>query len=200
MCIISSTPPTLFHINKSLVFDFLEPTWTFMRRCAENHQVRPKRGLCYYHQLLLTEINCGSPGILPNGWLEGQKTTLHAVVTFRCQEGMTFEGPSYRTICLADGRWSHPLPRCYGKTRAFFFKHSLVFHESLGMFPFQLPALFHISRMASWPTEPRGLAFLIRRPSMCDVCRNSKRPTILHRSAKTARGHPFLSAYQVSRE
>ena len=69
-----------------------------------------------YHQVLLTEINCGSPGILPNGWLEGQKTTLHAVVTFRCQEGMTFEGPSYRTICLADGRWSHPLPRCYGKS------------------------------------------------------------------------------------
>ena len=61
-----------------------------------------------------TEINCGSPGILPNGWLEGTRTTLHAVVTFRCQEGMTFEGPSYRTICQADGRWSHPLPRCYG--------------------------------------------------------------------------------------
>ena len=99
-----------FHINKSLVFDFLEPTWTFMRRCAGNL----KAGLGY-HPLLLTEINCGSPGILPNGWLEGQKTTLHAVVTFRCQEGMTFEGPSYRTICLADGRWSHPLPRCYGR-------------------------------------------------------------------------------------
>ena len=41
----------------------------------------------------LAEINCGSPGILPNGWLEGTRTTLHAVVTFRCQEGMTFEGP-----------------------------------------------------------------------------------------------------------
>ena len=61
-----------------------------------------------------SEINCGSPGILPNGWLEGTRTTLHAVVTFKCQEGMTFEGPSYRTICQADGRWSHPLPRCYG--------------------------------------------------------------------------------------
>lgn len=63
---------------------------------------------------IFLEINCGSPGILPNGWLEGTRTTLHAVVTFRCQEGMTFEGPSYRTICQADGRWSHPLPRCYG--------------------------------------------------------------------------------------
>ena len=65
--------------------------------------------------LFIAEINCGSPGILPNGWLEGTRTTLHAVVTFRCQEGMTFEGPSYRTICQADGRWSHPLPRCYGE-------------------------------------------------------------------------------------
>ena len=65
--------------------------------------------------LIVSEINCGSPGILPNGWLEGTRTTLHAVVTFRCQEGMTFEGPSYRTICQADGRWSHPLPRCYGE-------------------------------------------------------------------------------------
>ena len=69
---------------------------------------------CLLTSDLLVEINCGSPGILPNGWLEGTRTTLHAVVTFRCQEGMTFEGPSYRTICQADGRWSHPLPRCYG--------------------------------------------------------------------------------------
>ena len=71
----------------------------------------------------IEEINCGSPGILPNGWLEGTRTTLHAVVTFRCQEGMTFEGPSYRTICQADGRWSHPLPRCYGKKIFRFLPH-----------------------------------------------------------------------------
>ena len=29
--------------------------------------------------LSFAEINCGSPGILPNGWLEGTRTTLHAV-------------------------------------------------------------------------------------------------------------------------
>ena len=28
---------------------------------------------------------------------------------------MTFSGPSYRTICQADGHWSHPVPRCYGQ-------------------------------------------------------------------------------------
>jgi len=65
------------------------------------------------HPPLCKEINCGSPGVLPNGWLEGSRTTLHAVVTFRCEEGMIFSGPSYRTICQADGRWSHPVPRCY---------------------------------------------------------------------------------------
>ena len=28
---------------------------------------------------------------------------------------MIFSGPSYRTICQADGRWSHPVPRCLGQ-------------------------------------------------------------------------------------
>ena len=37
----------------------------------------------------------------------------------RCEEGMTFSGPSYRTICQADGRWSHPVPRCYGESPGF---------------------------------------------------------------------------------
>ena len=80
------------------------------------------------------EINCGSPGILPHGWLEGSRTTLHAVVTFRCEEGMTFSGPSYRTICQADGRWSHPVPRCYGETRILIGKlgFSLNFWIDLG--------------------------------------------------------------------
>ena len=76
------------------------------------------------------EINCGSPGILPNGWLEGSRTTLHAVVTFRCEEGMTFSGPSYRTICQADGRWSHPVPRCYGEYRVTVYPGVMVSTES----------------------------------------------------------------------
>ena len=39
----------------------------------------------------------------------------------RCEEGMIFSGPSYRTICQADGRWSHPVPRCYGESQCQFF-------------------------------------------------------------------------------
>ena len=39
---------------------------------------------------------------------------------------MTFSGPSYRTICQADGRWSHPIPRCYGQSLPQNFVHDLL--------------------------------------------------------------------------
>ena len=35
-------------------------------------------------------------GFLPNGWIDGSKTTLHAVVMFKCYDGMKFEGASER--------------------------------------------------------------------------------------------------------
>ena len=35
-------------------------------------------------------------GFLPNGWIDGSKTTLHAVVMFKCYDGMKFEGGSDR--------------------------------------------------------------------------------------------------------
>ena len=76
------------------------------RTCGENKQWSGEEPQC-------KEINCGSPGFLPNGWLEGSRTTLHAVVVFRCVDGMTFEGPSARTNCIETGKWSHPLPKCY---------------------------------------------------------------------------------------
>merc|ERR1712008_492259 len=53
-------------------------------------------------------------------------------VTFRCQEGMTFEGPSYRTICQADGRWSHPLPRCYAPCVVPHISHGFVADRASG--------------------------------------------------------------------
>lgn len=96
-----------------------------VRRCERDKQWTGTQPSC-------KEINCGSPGILPNGWLEGTRTTLHAVVTFRCQEGMTFEGPSYRTICQADGRWSHPLPRCYAPCVVPHISHGFVSDRASG--------------------------------------------------------------------
>ena len=37
-------------------------------------------------------------GFLPNGWIDGSKTTLHAVVMFKCYDGMKFEGASERSV------------------------------------------------------------------------------------------------------
>ena len=45
------------------------------------------------------EINCGSPGNLPNGFLDGGSSTLNAQITFKCHKGMTFEGQSETTTC-----------------------------------------------------------------------------------------------------
>lgn len=63
------------------------------------------------------EINCGSPGILYNGWLENMDagTGLGASIIFRCQPGMLLVGNS-STVCQIDGRWRYPIPECLGKT------------------------------------------------------------------------------------
>lgn len=71
-----------------------------------------EKNLC--SRVFLAEINCGSPGILYNGWLEGSRMTLHAVIEFHCIEGMTFEGENERTVCQSDGTWSTPFPKCHG--------------------------------------------------------------------------------------
>ena len=62
------------------------------RTCGEDKQwsgVEPK----------CKEINCGSPGRLPNGWLEGARMNLGDVVNFKCVDGMKFEGESLSTTC-----------------------------------------------------------------------------------------------------
>ena len=58
------------------------------------------------------QIDCGSPGNLPNGFLEGRKTTLGSVITFRCFDETTFVGTTNSTTCTESGKWSHPLPNC----------------------------------------------------------------------------------------
>lgn len=58
------------------------------------------------------QIDCGSPGNLPNGFLEGRKTTLGNVITFRCFDETTFVGTINSTTCTESGKWSHPLPSC----------------------------------------------------------------------------------------
>ncbi|XP_042217249.1 complement factor H-like isoform X2 [Homarus americanus] len=59
------------------------------------------------------EIDCGFPGDLYNGWLEGSRTNFGAVYKFRCNDNMKYEGyHDHRTECQKNGTWSHPLPKC----------------------------------------------------------------------------------------
>lgn len=71
--------------------------------------------LCNY----FAEVNCGHPGHLYNGWLEGIEggTMLGASIIFRCREGMVLEGNS-STVCQMDGSWRYPLPKCLGKLKS----------------------------------------------------------------------------------
>lgn len=68
--------------------------------------------LKYLHSI---EINCGSPGILYNGWTDNMDagTGLGASIIFRCQPGMLLVGNS-STVCQIDGRWRYPVPECLG--------------------------------------------------------------------------------------
>ncbi|XP_059177917.1 protein lev-9-like isoform X2 [Physella acuta] len=61
------------------------------------------------------EINCGNPGPLHNGYLDGHSTTVGNILHFRCRERTRFNGTSFSTRCLENGQWSDPLPRCLGQ-------------------------------------------------------------------------------------
>ena len=64
----------------------------YSRTCGEDKRWSGQEPKC-------KEINCGSPGFLPNGWLEGSRMNLGDVVNFKCVEGMKFEGESLSTTC-----------------------------------------------------------------------------------------------------
>ncbi|XP_050718385.1 uncharacterized protein LOC126999691 isoform X2 [Eriocheir sinensis] len=61
------------------------------------------------------EIDCGHPGILHNGRLEGTYTSYNygTEIRFVCNDNMKYEGyHDRRTVCQKNGTWSNPLPKC----------------------------------------------------------------------------------------
>ncbi|GAB1599781.1 protein lev-9 isoform X5 [Argonauta hians] len=78
------------------------------------------------------EINCGLPGPLWNGYLDGHRTTVGAVFFFRCNVRTTFEGPSFSTQCEENGAWSHPPPRCLGQCQIPSILNGTVLHAREG--------------------------------------------------------------------
>ncbi|KAJ8676165.1 hypothetical protein QAD02_011951 [Eretmocerus hayati] len=65
------------------------------------------------HQPSCREIDCGSPGVLHNGWIDNIEngTGMGASLIFRCKEHMKLEGHS-SSVCQMDGKWRYSLPQC----------------------------------------------------------------------------------------
>ncbi|GAB1599432.1 hypothetical protein Ahia01_000220400, partial [Argonauta hians] len=79
-----------------------------------------------------SETNCGLPGPLMNGYLDGYRTTVGAVFFFRCNVRTTFDGPSFSTQCLENGSWSEPLPKCWGQCEIPSIVNGTVMHAREG--------------------------------------------------------------------
>lgn len=76
------------------------------RRCGADRKWTGKTPTCQ-------EINCGSPGVLYNGWIETVEAGmgLGASIIFRCNDHMKLEGNT-SSVCQNDGKWRYPLPQC----------------------------------------------------------------------------------------
>ncbi|XP_045132686.1 uncharacterized protein LOC123516957 isoform X3 [Portunus trituberculatus] len=78
------------------------------RRCGPNRQWSGSMPKC-------KEIDCGPPGVLHNGRLEGTFSSYNygTEIRFYCNENMKYEGyHDRRTVCQKNGTWSNPLPKC----------------------------------------------------------------------------------------
>ncbi|KAK7079301.1 hypothetical protein SK128_011484 [Halocaridina rubra] len=56
-------------------------------------------------------VNCGDPGTLPHGSIEGNAHTFDSIVSFQCDKGYKLLGHPTAT-CLADGSWSNYATSC----------------------------------------------------------------------------------------
>lgn len=83
-----------------------------VRRCDQNKEWTASTSSGGNLNPICKQIDCGSPGNLPNGYLEGRKTSLGSLITFRCFDETTFVGITNSSICTESGKWSNPLPSC----------------------------------------------------------------------------------------
>ncbi|XP_028834623.1 CUB and sushi domain-containing protein 3-like isoform X3 [Denticeps clupeoides] len=61
------------------------------------------------------DIDCGHPGVPPNGILSGEKFTFGSTVKYSCSGEREIVGEPSRT-CQLNGHWSASLPHCSGDT------------------------------------------------------------------------------------
>ncbi|KAK0075726.1 hypothetical protein PV325_006452 [Microctonus aethiopoides] len=114
-CLLPANPPNGKVIYTSLSYNSFisyecNPDYvlkgTATRRCQGDRKWSGQAPVC-------EEINCGSPGVLYNGWIENidAGTGLGASIIFRCNEHMKLEGNT-SSVCQSDGKWRYPLPHC----------------------------------------------------------------------------------------
>ena len=79
---------------------------------------------CYFFQAscsknadLISVINCGYPGRLENGYVEGSRSFLYGEgIRYSCRTGYQLKGGNGERICTEKGEWSGVAPKCERKT------------------------------------------------------------------------------------
>lgn len=64
---------------------------------------------------MISARTCGTPGVIPNGWHQGDCSDFGCRVFYKCSEGYELTGKSER-LCHSDGYWvPKDLPSCVRK-------------------------------------------------------------------------------------
>uniref|UniRef100_A0A0P5PLV4 Sushi, von Willebrand factor type A, EGF and n=1 Tax=Daphnia magna TaxID=35525 RepID=A0A0P5PLV4_9CRUS len=96
------------------------------RRCGPDKRWMGEEPFC-------REINCGSPGHIPNGWIENLHlgTSLGTSIIYRCNKNMKRIGASSAT-CEKSGRWSYNPPQCLSSCVVPMVERGVVRNVSVG--------------------------------------------------------------------
>ncbi|CAF1280710.1 unnamed protein product [Adineta steineri] len=103
---------TTFHASYSV-------TYTCLTGYIGNGTTRSEctfLGQWTFATLKCTPIDCGSPGILRNGFLSGERFDYPNIIAFFCNDGFELIGESTTRACQENGLWSGAMPLCRKKT------------------------------------------------------------------------------------
>lgn len=62
--------------------------------------------------MIVVAVDCGSPGLLKNGFLSGERFDYPNIIAFFCHEGYELIGKDSTRACQENGLWSGSMPFC----------------------------------------------------------------------------------------
>ncbi len=73
--------------------------------------------LCFFlkERYVWIAIDCGSPGVLRNGFLSGERFDYPNIIAFFCNDGFELIGKDTTRACQENGLWSGTMPYCQRK-------------------------------------------------------------------------------------